>query len=154
MPLRDQHPDLKTYSRRRRRRRLLDQQAEVMVSLLKAFYGDAATKDNEFGYQWLPKRGLGRRLQPPAHVRRHVRGQDQGLPGRRPEPRGRRANAKLARAAMAKLDWLLVVDIFLTETAEFWKAPGTNAQDIKTEVFFLPAAPAAEKDGSLTNRCA
>ena len=52
---------------------------------------------------------------------------------------------------MAKLDWLLVVDIFLTETAEFWKAPGVNARDIKTEVFFLPAAPAAEKDGSLTN---
>jgi formate dehydrogenase major subunit len=60
-------------------------------------------------------------------------------------------NAKLARAAMAKLDWLLVVDIFLTETAEFWKAPGVDAKDVKTEVFFLPAAPAAEKDGSLTN---
>ena len=39
----------------------------------------------------------------------------------------------------------------ITETAEFWKAPGVVAKDIKTEVFFLPAAPAAEKDGSLTN---
>jgi formate dehydrogenase major subunit len=60
-------------------------------------------------------------------------------------------NAKLARAAMQKLDWMVVVDIFLTETAEVWKAPGTNPKDVKTEVFFIPAAPAAEKDGSLTN---
>src|SRR5215471_10215015 len=60
-------------------------------------------------------------------------------------------NAKLARAAMQKLDWLVVVDIFNTETAEVWKAPGTNPKDVKTEVFFIPAAPAAEKDGSLTN---
>jgi formate dehydrogenase major subunit len=60
-------------------------------------------------------------------------------------------NAKLARAALGKLDWLVVKDIFITETAEFWKAPGASPQDIKTEVFFLPAAPAAEKDGSLTN---
>jgi formate dehydrogenase major subunit len=60
-------------------------------------------------------------------------------------------NAKLARAALGKLEWLVVKDIFLTETAEFWKAPGASPKDIKTEVFFLPAAPAAEKDGSLTN---
>src|SRR6185369_16184147 len=60
-------------------------------------------------------------------------------------------NAKLARAGMQRLDWMVVVDIFLTETAEVWKAPGTNPKDVKTEVFFLPAAPAAEKDGSLTN---
>src|SRR6266850_2430637 len=60
-------------------------------------------------------------------------------------------NAKLAAAAMQRLDWMVVVDIFLTETAEVWKAPGMNPKDIKTEVFFIPAAPAAEKDGSLTN---
>src|SRR5438094_7602825 len=60
-------------------------------------------------------------------------------------------NAKLARSAMHRLDWLVVKDIFLTETAEVWKAPGTNPKDVKTEVFFMPAAPAAEKDGSLTN---
>ena len=60
-------------------------------------------------------------------------------------------NAKLARAAMQKLDWLVVKDIFETETADIWKAPGVKPKDVKTEVFFLPAAPAAEKDGSLTN---
>src|SRR2546427_475667 len=60
-------------------------------------------------------------------------------------------NAKLARTAMQRLDWLVVKDIFLTETAEVWKAPGTDPKNVKTEVFFMPAAPAAEKDGSLTN---
>src|SRR5258705_10708197 len=69
--------------------------------------------------------------------------------GQNPAVGGR--NAKLARAALGKLDWLVVKDIFVTETAEFWKAPGAGAKEIKTEVFFLPAAPAAEKDGSLTN---
>jgi formate dehydrogenase major subunit len=58
---------------------------------------------------------------------------------------------------MQKLDWLVVQDIFLTETAEVWRAPGSASrpavkpQDVKTEVFFLPSAPAAEKDGTLTN---
>src|SRR5439155_1522953 len=45
----------------------------------------------------------------------------------------------------------VVVDIVLTATAEVWKEPGKNPKDVKTEVFFIPAAPAAEKDGSLTN---
>src|SRR6266568_338786 len=52
---------------------------------------------------------------------------------------------------MLRLDWLVVKDIFITETAAVWKAPGTDPKDVKTEVFFIPAAPAAEKDGSLTN---
>src|SRR4029453_1483937 len=46
---------------------------------------------------------------------------------------------------------VVVTDICAPETAGFWKAPGASAKDIKTEVFFIPAAPAAEKDGSLTN---
>src|SRR2546427_5987974 len=52
-----------------------------------------------------------------------------------PNPAVGGPNAKLARAAMQKLDWLVVVDIFNTETAEVWKAPGTNSKDVKTEVF-------------------
>jgi len=48
-------------------------------------------------------------------------------------------NAKLARDAMAKLEWMVVADIFLTETAEFWKAPGAAAKDI--ELRFTPGDP-------------
>ena len=57
MPLRDPHPDLKTYLEKETPKGgFWTNRPKFMVSLLKAFYGDAATKDNEFGYQWLPKR--------------------------------------------------------------------------------------------------
>ena len=58
---------------------------------------------------------------------------------------------------MRKLEWLVVKDNFLTETATFWnRAPEIEAgevkpEDIETEVFFLPAAQVAETEGSFTN---
>jgi formate dehydrogenase major subunit len=67
------------------------------------------------------------------------------------------ANSKLMRLALAKLDWLVVRDFAPTETALFWKespeheSGEARAQDIATEVFFLPAAAHTEKDGSFTN---
>jgi len=152
MPLRDAHPDLKTYlDKETPKGGFWTNKPKFMVSLLKAFYGDAATKDNEFGYQWLPKRAKA-----DAYSHQHIfvdmyNGVIKGFLADGQNPAVGGPNAKLARAAMQRLDWLVVVDIFLTETAEVWKAPGTNPKDVKTEVFFLPAAPAAEKDGSLTN---
>ena len=152
MPLRDAHPDLKTYLEKETPKGgYWVNKPKFMVSLLKAFYGDAATKDNEFGYQWLPKRASA-----DAYSHQHIfvdmyAGKIKGFLADGQNPAVGGPNAKLARSAMAKLDWLVVKDIFLTETADFWKAPGVNPKDIKTEVFFLPAAPAAEKDGSLTN---
>jgi formate dehydrogenase major subunit len=152
MPLRDPHPDLKTYLEKETPKGgFWTNKPKFMVSLLKAFYGDAATKDNEYGYQWLPKRASA-----DAYSHQHIfvdmyNGAIKGFLADGQNPAVGGPNAKLARAAMQKLDWLLVVDIFLTETSEVWKAPGTNPKDVKTEVFFLPAAPAAEKDGSLTN---
>src|SRR5438094_42686 len=57
MPLRDAHPDLKTYLEKETPKGgFWVNKPKFMVSLLKAFYGDAATKDNEFGYQWIAKR--------------------------------------------------------------------------------------------------
>src|SRR5215475_9538478 len=152
MPLRDAHPDLMTYLEKETPKGgYWVNRPKFMISLLKAFYGDAATKDNEFGYQWLPKRASA-----DAYSHQHIfvdmyAGKINGFLADGQNPAVGGPNAKLARSAMAKLDWLVVKDIFLTETADFWKAPGVNPKDIKTEVFFLPAAPAAEKDGSLTN---
>jgi len=152
MPLRDAHPDLKTYLEKETPKGgYWVNKPKFMVSLLKAFYGDAATKDNEFGYQWLPKRASA-----DAYSHQHMfvdmyKGVIKGFLADGQNPAVGGPNAKLARAAMQKLDWLVVKDIFVTETAEFWKAPGVEPKDVKTEVFFLPAAPAAEKDGSLTN---
>jgi formate dehydrogenase major subunit len=66
-------------------------------------------------------------------------------------------NAALERKGLRQLEWLVVRDIFLTETATFWnRSPENDAgevkpEDIATEVFFMPAAQAAETDGSFTN---
>ena len=152
MPLRDAHPDLKTYLEKvTPKGGFWVNLPKFMVSLMKAFYGDAAKVENDYGYQWLPKRASA-----DAYSHQHMfvdmyKGVIKGFLADGQNPAVGGPNAKLARAALGKLDWLVVKDIFVTETAEFWKAPGAVAKDIKTEVFFLPAAPAAEKDGSLTN---
>jgi len=151
-PLRDAHPDLKTYLEKETPKGgYWTNKPKFMVSLLKAFYGDAATKENDFGYDWLPKRASA-----DAYSHQHMfvdmyNGIIKGFLALGQNPAVGGPNAKLARDAMKRLDWLVVKDIFITETAEVWKAPGTNPKDVKTEVFFMPAAPAAEKDGSLTN---
>src|SRR5947208_1477735 len=155
MPLRDAHPDLKTYLEKETPKGgFWVNRPKFMVSLLKAFYDDAATKDNDFGYQWIPKRASA-----DAYSHQHMfvdmyNGIIKGFLADGQNPAVGGPNAKLARAAMQRLDWLVVVDIFLTETAEVWKEPGKDPKEVKTEVFFIPAAPAAEKDGKLTNKAA
>jgi formate dehydrogenase major subunit len=67
------------------------------------------------------------------------------------------ANGRLQRLAMAKLDWLVVRDFSLIESATWWKdgpeieSGELRTADIGTEVFFLPAAAHTEKAGSFTN---
>jgi len=60
-------------------------------------------------------------------------------------------NAHKTRKAMAKLKWMVNVNIFDNETGSFWQGPGMNPQEIQTEVFMLPCAASFEKEGSLTN---
>ncbi|HEY1372015.1 MAG TPA: molybdopterin dinucleotide binding domain-containing protein, partial [Candidatus Binatia bacterium] len=61
------------------------------------------------------------------------------------------ANARLIRAALDKLDWMVVADLFEHETAGFWKRPGADPAKIPTEVFVLPACSGVEKEGSIVN---
>ena len=60
-------------------------------------------------------------------------------------------NTNMTLKALEKLDWLVSADLWHTETANFWKRPGANPANIKTEVFVLPAAASFEKEGSVTN---
>lgn len=122
---------------------------KYMVSLLKAWYGDAARKENEFAYRYLPKRGANY-----SHIalfEAMYEGKINGfyVMGQNPAVGG--PNANMERRALEKLDWLVVTDLWETETAAFWKRPGTDPKAIKTEVFLLPAASAIEKEGSVTN---
>ena len=61
------------------------------------------------------------------------------------------ANAGKVRTALAKLDWMVNVNVFDNETGSFWKGPGMDPKKIKTEVFQLPCAASLEKEGSIAN---
>ncbi len=119
------------------------------VSLLKAWFGDAATPENDFGYNTLPKI-TGDHSHMPTFVLMDKGGVKGFLViGQNPAVGGQ--NAELQRSAMGKLDWMVVRDYFETETAAFWKRPGVDPKTIGTEVFFLPAAHVAEGQGTFTN---
>src|SRR4030067_2595343 len=61
------------------------------------------------------------------------------------------ANANKTRQALGKLKWLVNVNMFENETGSFWKGPGMDPAKVKTEVFYLPCAVSAEKEGSISN---
>jgi formate dehydrogenase major subunit len=126
-----------------------------MVSLLKAWYGDAATKDSEYGYGFLPKI-VGDHSQLPLTLAMHdgtIRGLI--LYGQNPVVGG--SNAELVEAGLASLEWLVVRDTHLTDTATFWESGRrvrggkVRPQEIGTEIFLMPTALAGEKAGSFTN---
>jgi formate dehydrogenase-N alpha subunit len=122
---------------------------KYMVSLLKSFWGDAATADNEFGYQWMPKRG--ENYSHIALFEAMAKGRIKGLVTLGQNPAVGGPNAVLERDALAKLDWYVGVDLWETETMAFWQRPGVDPKAIGTEVFVLPAAGSVEKEGSVTN---
>jgi formate dehydrogenase major subunit len=122
---------------------------QFAVSLLKAWFGDAATKENDYGYNSLPKI-TGDHSHLPTFVLMH-KGAIKGffVIGQNPAVGGQ--NAEFQRTALEKLEWMVVRDYFETETATFWKRPGVDPTKIGTEVFFLPAAHVAEGQGTFTN---
>jgi formate dehydrogenase major subunit len=128
---------------------------QYMVSLMKAWWGDAATADNDFCYDYLP------RLTGSHSTYETVLAQMEGtctgyfLFGQNPAVGS--ANGRMQRLGMANLDWLVVRDLVMIESATWWKdgpeieTGEMRTQDIGTEVFFMPAAAHTEKSGSFTN---
>jgi formate dehydrogenase major subunit len=117
-----------------------------MVSLLKAYYGDAATRENDFGFSWLPR--LTGDHSYFGYWLDMADGKLEGLVVMGQNPAVGSPNAKLERAALGKLKWLVVRDLVETETATFWES---SPEKIETEVFFFPAASHVEKEGTFTN---
>jgi formate dehydrogenase major subunit len=124
---------------------------KYMVSFLKSMFGDAATAANEFGYQWLPKVDVGVDYSWLSLFDAMYKGKFTGFFAWGQNPACSGANANKTRQALAKLKWLVNVNMFENETGSFWKGPGMNPAEIKTEVFFLPCAVSVEKEGSITN---
>jgi formate dehydrogenase major subunit len=126
--------------------------SKFMVSLLKAYYGDAAKKENDYAFHYLPKvdRNYAWTELWDDMYRGHVKGLFAfGMNGVAIGP-----NSHKNIAALRKADWLVVCDIYPEETAEFWRAPGTTQEEMKntgTTVYRLPGAGFAEKDGTFVN---
>ncbi len=126
-----------------------------VVSLLKAWFGDAATDDNGYGFGWLPRLSGNH-----SHFATMMRALDGGLDGlfvMGQNPAVGSQHAGLQRRALSKLKWLVVRDMAETETATFWRdSPEVQSgelrtEHIQTEVFLMPAAAHVEKAGCFTN---
>jgi formate dehydrogenase major subunit len=125
------------------------------VSLLKAWWGDAATAENDFCFDYIPKiTGDHGNYQ---SVMDMIDGKVRGYFLWGENPAVGTANGRMQRKGLAALDWLVVRDNVMIDSASFWKdGPEVlegewKTEDIGTEVFFMPAATYVEKDGSFTN---
>jgi len=128
---------------------------KYFISLMKAYYGEGATKENDWGFNWLPRvtgdhSHFGYWLD-------MADGKLEGLFVMGQNPAVGASNGRLERKALSKLKWLVVRDMVETETASFWYASpeverGELSPDtIGTEIFLFPAVGTAEKEGTFTN---
>ena len=156
MPSAQAHPDLDAYIGDIAQSKGFWANARAYtVSLLKAYWGQAATAENGFCFDYLPR--LTGDHSTYTTVLEQLNGTCKGyfLLGQNPAVGS--ANARMQRKGMANLDWLVVRDMTMIESATWWQdgpeieTGEMRTEDIKTEVFFLPAAAHTEKSGSFTN---
>ena len=128
---------------------------KYMVSLLRAWYGDAVGPQNEWGFHWLPKI-VGDHSQLAMTLAMNdglikglfLLGQNAVVGG---------SNSKMVQRGLAQLDWLVVRDTDMVESANFWQKGHLirdgemQPEDIGTEIFLMPAELAGEKEGTFTN---
>jgi formate dehydrogenase major subunit len=126
-----------------------------IVSLLKAWFGDAATAENDYGFSAIPRLSGNH-----SHFATTLRMLDGGVDGffvMGQNPAGGSQHAGLQRRALAQVKWLVVRDLAEIETATFWRdSPEVQSgelrtEEIQTEVFLMPAASHIEKEGCFTN---
>ena len=122
---------------------------KFMVSLLKTWYGDAATAENQFAFDHLPKPAQNASWM--SIYDNALRGRMKGvlLSGMTATSIGPDSNQVMT--ALGNLEWLVVMDPLPTTSSEFWHAPGVDPATVRTEVFMLPTTHWIEKDGSFVN---
>ena len=149
-PTRKDHPTLQAYlDKETPKTGYWVNKPKFFVSLLKAWYGEAARKDNEFAYQYLPKNSGNYSYMDLFEAMYAGKLKGFLVSGQNPAVSG--PNSNLERRALQRLEWLVVRDLFETETAAFWKGPGVDPAKVATEVFLLPAASHLEREGTYTN---
>ena len=126
-----------------------------ITSLLKAYWGAAASEENEYCFDYLPRITGSHGTYDTVMAQLEGKCKGYFLMGQNPSVGS--ANNRMQRMGMANLDWLVVRDFSLIESATWWKdgpeidTGEMRSEDIATEVFFFPAAAHIEKDGSFTN---
>jgi formate dehydrogenase major subunit len=126
-----------------------------MASLLKAWWGDAATPENNFCFDYLPR--IDGDHSNYTTMARMLDGKCPGYFVVGENPAIGSAHGKFQRLAMAQAEWIVVRDFQEIESASFWydspeiKSGELTTEEIGTEVFFMPAAAHTEKDGMFTN---
>ena len=122
------------------------------VSLMKALYGDAAKKENDWAFHFLPK--IERKYSWTEIWDDMYAGKVKGIFAFGMNGVAIGPNSQKNIDALKKSDWLVVCEIYPDETSEFWKSPGVTADEMKkipTTVYRLPGAGFAEKDGTFVN---
>ncbi len=156
----DAEQDYKTYVEKRAFKPLRPGQMsywqnynKFFVSTMKAWYGDAATAENNWAYDWLPKLDKGYDL---LQVFENMNnGKINGYICQGFNPLASAPCKIKVSGALSKLKYLVTIDPLATETSEFWQNHGeyndVDPAKIQTEVFRLPSTCFAEEDGSLVN---
>jgi formate dehydrogenase-N alpha subunit len=126
---------------------------KFFISLLKTFYGDKATAENEYGYQWLPKYDT--MIDTMNFIEKAANGEVNGFIVQGYNVVACQPNTHKTIKALSNLKYLVVIDPVSSETSNFWKNYGefndVATEDIQTEVFSLPSSCFAEEEGSITN---
>jgi len=124
--------------------------AKFVVNALKAWFGEAATPENDFMYGSLLKKNGKKNYSIFRMFETALEGKMKLLYVMGQNPLVTNPNLKLIQQALGKLEMLVVQDLWETETAAFWQAPGVDAKAIQTEVVLLPAAYFMEKEGTIS----
>lgn len=124
---------------------------KFLISSLKEWFGENATVENDYGYDWWPKVPTSPDFTMMSTFELMDQGVIKGYFNWGMNPCHSAPNAGFVRRSMAKLDWLVVADQVATESATFWKAPDMNPEEIDTTVYFLPCALIYEKPGVILN---
>ena len=122
------------------------------VSFLKSLYGDAATKENGWAFNFLPK--VDRRYSFADIWNDMYNGKVKGLFAFGMNGVMIGPDSQKNIDALKKADFLVVCEIYPDETSDFWKSPGITQDEMKkinTTVYRLPGAGFAEKDGTFVN---
>jgi len=122
------------------------------VSFMKAMYGDAAKKENDWAFHYLSK--IDRRYSWTDIWNDMYDGKVKGMFAFGMNGVMIGPDSRKNIEALKKADWLVVCELYPDETSEFWKSPGITTDDMKninTVVYRLPGAGFAEKDGTFVN---